>query len=124
MRTINKKIPSNKLARKYRRKLSIRKKVVGTSERPRVSIAKGNKNLYVQVIDDAKSSTIFSSQTFGKNKIGNGANVESGKLVGKDIAEKLKSNNTINVVFDRNGLRYCGIVEAVATSMRENGIIL
>ena len=124
MRKILKKTPSAKIARTYRRKLAIRKKISGTAERPRVSIAKGNKNIYVQVIDDTSGVTLVSCQTFGKNKIGEGANVESGKLVGVSLADKLKSKNLSTVVFDRNGLKYCGVVEAVAQSMRDNGITL
>ncbi len=118
------KVLKQKIARRDRRKLSIRKKVIGTIERPRVSVSKGNKNLYVQVIDDSESKTILSSQTFGKNRVGSGANVESGKLLGKIISDKLKSKEINNVVFDRNGLKYCGVVAAVAQSMRDNGISL
>jgi large subunit ribosomal protein L18 len=122
MRKVVKKIPSAKIARTYRRKLSIRKKVAGTSERPRVTISRGNKNLYVQVIDDVTGSTLLSSGTFGKNKVGSNSNVESAKLVGKDLGAKLKTKNISTVVFDRNGLKYCGIVEAVAQSIRESGV--
>lgn len=124
MRKIIKKIKNENLARSFRRKLSIRKKISGTSDRPRVNISKGNKNLYVQVIDDSKGFTLASSQTFGKAKVGTGANVESAKVLGADLASKLKSKNLLNVVFDRNGLKYCGVVEAVAQSMRDNGISL
>ena len=118
------KITSDKLARTFRRKLSIRKKITGTVDRPRVSVSKGNKNLYVQVIDDSSGKTLYSCQTFGKSKVGEGSDVKSAKLVGQDIAVKLKAGKLDNVVFDRNGLKYCGIVEAIATSMRENGIRL
>jgi len=124
MRKIIKKITNNKLARSNRRKLAIRKKIIGTSVRPRVSVSKGNKNLYVQVIDDSLGNTILSSQTFGSSKIGDSSNVESAKLVGVDIATKLKDKSLSNVVFDRNGYKYCGVVEAVAQSMRDSGISL
>ena len=61
------KISNEKAARVIRRKLSIRKKITGTSERPRISIHKSNKNIYAQVIDDSASRTLVSCQTFGKN---------------------------------------------------------
>ena len=124
MRKLQGKINNAKLARSYRRKLSIRKKINGLSDRPRVSVTKGNKNLYVQVIDDVNGTTLFSSQTFGKSKIGNGADVSSAKLIGADLAAKFKSQKLDKAVFDRNGLKYCGIVEAIASTMRENGIRL
>ena len=124
MRKLVKKITNDKLARSYRRKLSIRKKLIGTDIRPRVSVSKGNKNLYVQVIDDNSGNTLLSSQTFGSSKVGTGANVSSAKLVGVDLAEKLKNKNLSNVIFDRNGYKYCGVVEAVAQSMRDSGISL
>ena len=118
------KINKLKVERKERRKLSIRKKIVGTAERPRLNVFKGNKNLYIQVIDDSRSYTLVSCQTFGKNKIGTGANVESAKLLGSELAKKLGSSNVKNVVFDRGGQKYCGVIASLADSLRENGISL
>ncbi len=110
-------------ARKERRRLKIRKTVIGTEARPRVCVSKGNKNIFVQVIDDAASRTIFSAQTFGKNAVkGAKGNVEGAKLVGVTIAEGLKSKKIENVVFDRAGNKYAGIVAAIADGIRENGI--
>lgn len=116
------KIKNEKKARDYRRKLSIRKKVSGTAEIPRVCAVKTNKHLQVQVINDAESKTIFSFQTFGKNKIADRANVESAKTVGTKVGEKLKSMNIEQAVFDRNGKLYAGIIKTLADSIREQGI--
>jgi large subunit ribosomal protein L18 len=124
MRKVNKRVPVEKQARMLRRKLSIRKKIIGTVERPRVVVSKGNKNIYVQVIDDTNSLTLASCQTFGKNKVGSGANVASGKDLGVSLAEKLKKINVTTVVYDRNGLQYCGVIASIAESLRENGINL
>ena len=124
MRKLSKKIPNEKQSRVLRRRLSIRKKIIGTVERPRVSVSKGNKNIYVQVIDDTNSVTLTSCQTFGKNKVGNGANVTSGKELGLSLADKLKKLNVTSVVYDRSGLQYCGVVASIANSLRENGINL
>ncbi len=124
MRKLQGKIKNDKLSRTYRRKLSIRKKISGTAIVPRLSISKGIKNIYVQVIDDTSGVTIASSRTFGKAPVGERSNVASGKLIGKDLSEKLKSKNIANVVFDRNGLKYCGVVASIATALRESGIKL
>ena len=124
MRKVIGKISKDKVARLERRKLSIRKKVIGTTERPRVSVSKSNKNIYVQVIDDSCSKTLASSQTFGKSKIGNNANIDSAKMIGVSLASKLKDKNISAVVYDRNGMQYCGVVAAIANSLRENGINL
>lgn len=110
------------LAKKARRKLTIRKKVSGTAERPRLCVVKTNKHLQVQVVDDVAGKTLFSVQTFGKNAVGSKANKENAKKVGAAVAQKLKANNTEVAVFDRNGSIYTGVVAEVAAAVRENGI--
>ena len=117
-----KKIKNASDARRYRRKLSIRKKVMGTEDRPRLSIVKSNKHLLVQVIDDNLRKTLFSVQTYGKNAVEVAKNVEGGKAVGLKLAEKLKEKNISAVVFDRNGYRFHGVIAAVAEAAKENGI--
>ena len=74
MRKSQRKIKNESKAKEHRRKLAIRKKVVGTTERPRVCASKSNKNIYVQVVDDVAGKTLFSVQTYGKAAVGNGAN--------------------------------------------------
>ena len=122
MRKSLKKIKSESKAKELRRKLSIRKKIVGTTERPRICASKSNKNLFVQVIDDSNSTTLLSIQTFGKNAVSAGSNVESAKAVGTALAKSLTEKNIKNAVFDRNGKKYTGVVAALADSIREGGI--
>ena len=112
------------LMRKYRRKLSIRTKIIGLTERPRVSVNRSNKNLFVQVVDDSQGRTLFSVQTFGKHAVGKGPTKESGRVVGAKVADMLKTKNIETVTFDRNGYRYHGVVAAVADALREGGIKL
>jgi large subunit ribosomal protein L18 len=116
------KIKNDTKAKEYRRKLSIRKKVVGSSESPRLCVTKTNKHLRVQAIDDVKSTTIFSVQTYGKAKAADHANAEGAKKVGKVVADSLKKGNLTKAVFDRSGKQYTGVIKALADSIRENGI--
>ena len=106
----------------FRRKLSIRKKISGDSERPRVCITKSSKNLFVQVVNDDESQTLFSVQTFGKKAVVAKANKDGAKLVGAKVAEELKGKNISKIVFDRSGYKYHGVIAALADSIRENGI--
>mgnify|MGYP003639353703 FL=1 len=122
MRKPLKKLKDEGQAKRMRRKLSIRKKVEGSTERPRLCAIRSNKNISVQVVDDAKGVTLFAVSTFGKNAVGNGGNKEAAKLVGAKVAEKLKANNIATAVFDRNGFQYAGVLSVLADSIRENGI--
>jgi len=116
------KIKNETKAKEYRRKLSIRKKVIGSAESPRLCVTKTNKHLRVQAIDDVKSSTIFSVQTYGKSKVADHANAEGAKKVGAAVASTLKNKNLSKAVFDRSGKQYTGVIKALADSIRENGI--
>ncbi|MFA7614586.1 MAG: 50S ribosomal protein L18 [Candidatus Caldatribacteriota bacterium] len=115
-------IKNESKAKEYRRKLSIRKKIIGTSEQPRLCVTKTNKHLRVQAIDDANSVTLFSVQTYGKGKVADHANAEGAKLVGAAVANSLKSKNLVKAVFDRSGKQYTGVIKSLADSIRENGI--
>lgn len=116
------KIKNVSKAKEYRRKLAIRKKVVGTGEKPRLAVTKSNKHLRVQIIDDVKSLTLFSVQTYGKTKVASNCNAESAKKVGAEVASTLKKSNLSKAVFDRSGKQYTGVIKALADSIRENGI--
>jgi large subunit ribosomal protein L18 len=116
------KIKNETKAKEYRRKLSIRKKVIGSSAAPRLCVTKSNKHLRVQAIDDLNSKTIFSVQTFGKGKVAEHANAEGAKKVGAAVATTLKKSNVSKAVFDRSGKQYTGVIKALADSIRENGI--
>lgn len=118
------KIKNEKKARDLKRKLVIRKKVKGDASRPRVCAVKTNKHLQVQVIDDEAGKTLFTVQTFGKNKVTDRNNSESAALIGQKVGEKLKESNITKAVYDRNGKKYCGVVLKLAEGIREAGIQL
>ena len=117
------KIKDEALKKRMRRKLSIRKRVEGTEVRPRICAVKTNKHLSVQIIDDNAGKTLFSCQTFGKSAVeGASKTVEGAKLLGVNVATEMKKRGLTAAVFDRNGRSYMGIIAALATSIRENGI--
>ena len=122
MRKSLKKIKNPTKVKEQRRKLSIRKKVIGTTDRPRICATKTNKHLFVQVIDDSANKTLFSVQTFGKNSAAERANAEGAKTVGTAVAKGLADKNIKTAVFDRNGKKYTGIISVLADSIREAGI--
>lgn len=124
MRKPIKKIKNPSDRAKLRRKLSVRRKINGTSDRPRVCAVKTNKHISVQIVDDVAGKTLLSVATFGKNKVGTTSNVESAKLVGAKVAELMKGKGIASAVFDRNGSNYHGVIAAVAEGIRENGIQL
>jgi large subunit ribosomal protein L18 len=114
--------------RRDRIKLRIRKRVTGTSERPRLSVFRSVAHLYVQVIDDRTGSTIASASSVepavkgafaGKERGGNKAGAEA---IGRTIAERLKAKGITRVVFDRNGFLYHGRIKAVADAARQAGL--
>ncbi len=114
-------ILKRKLALRVKRKKRVRADISGTLKRPRVSIFKSNKYVYVQAIDDVSSTTLVTSDGaklgFKSNKIG-------AKELAKVFAETLKGKKITTVVFDRNGYLYHGVVAAFADGLRENGITL
>ncbi len=124
MRKVLGKIQNPTKAKEYRRRLSIRKKVEGTAERPRVCVTKTNKHLRAQVVDDLTNKTLFSVQTFGKTKVAEAGNAEGAKKVGAAVAAELKKAKINVAVFDRSGKQYTGVIKVLADSIRENGIQL
>ena len=99
----------------------IRKKISGTSARPRLAIHFSNKNVYAQIIDDAKGVTLANASTHDDG-VGAGATVGSAVKVGKLLAERAKAVNVSSVVFDRGGHIYHGKVKALADAAREAGL--
>ena len=100
----------------------IRRKVAGTSERPRLAVFKSLKHVYVQVIDDASGQTIVSASTRDKETGTQGSNAAAAKAVGAAIAKKAKDKGITRVVFDRGGYLYHGNIKALADAARENGL--
>ncbi|MFO7656308.1 MAG: 50S ribosomal protein L18 [Bacteroidales bacterium] len=110
--------------RRIRIKHRIRKEISGTNERPRMTIFRSNKQIYVQFIDDLANKTLLSVSSLDKDiaakKDMNKS--EQAKLVGKLAAEKSKEAGITNVVYDRNGYLYHGRVKALAEAAREAGL--
>src|ERR1700682_252988 len=102
----------------------IRKKVMGTSERPRLNVYRSLNHIYVQLIDDLKGETLVSANSAEgkKGERRTGGNLAAAKSVGKNIAERAKSKGINKVVFDRGGYIYHGRVKALADSAREAGL--
>ncbi len=105
-----------------RRHLRVRKKVSGTQERPRLCVYRSNTNIYVQLIDDVAQKTIASASTLDKEVKTKHANKEAAKEVGALIAKRAKSKKIENVVFDRGGYIYHGVIKELAESAREGGL--
>ena len=106
------------------RKARIRKKVSGTTERPRLTVYKSLKHIYAQVIDDSTGKTVAFAGTLSKELKGKseGDKKEEAKRVGALIAEKCKAAKVSAVVFDRNGFPFHGRIAAVAQAAREAGL--
>lgn len=105
-----------------RRHLRVRKKISGTSERPRLCVYRSNANLYVQIIDDVAGNTLVSCSTLDKDIKTKRSNKEAAKEVGAMIAKKALAKNIETVVFDRGGYLYHGIVKELAEAAREGGL--
>ena len=109
-------------ARKVRHE-RVTEKVFGTSECPRLCVFRSNANIYAQIIDDEKGSTLVSASSLDKDlNIKNNNNVEAAGKVGASLAKKAKKAGITKVVFDRGGYMYHGKVKALAEAARENGL--
>ena len=101
----------------------IRKKVRGTSERPRLAIFRSVNHIYAQVIDDENGKTLAAASTTEKDLKGStGGNIEAAQKVGKTVAERAIAAGVSNVVFDRGGYLYHGRVKALLDATREAGL--
>jgi large subunit ribosomal protein L18 len=112
------------LARK-RRHMRVRKKVLGTSDRPRLNVFRSLDHIYAQVIDDSQGHTLVSASTIDpalREQIRGLTKSEQAKLVGKTVAERAKAAGIKLVVFDRGGYPYHGRVKALADGSREGGL--
>lgn len=103
----------------------VRAKISGTTERPRLNVYRSLNEIYAQIIDDVKGTTLVSSSTLDKElakKVAKLTKTEQAKLIGKDVAEKALKNKITEVVFDRGGYLYIGRVKALAEAAREAGL--
>ena len=111
-----------KVVARRRRRFRIRKKVVGTRERPRLVVHRSLRNIEAQIIDDLAGHSVVGLSTRSKDFEGSGARVEQGRELGRLLASKAREKGVEQVVFDRAGLLYHGIVRAVAEGAREGGL--
>ena len=112
-----------KLSRRDRIKKGIRKRVSGSSERPRLTVFRSNKGIYAQVIDDNAGKTLVAASSLEKDFSVAGNKIDQSKEVGKKVAEKAIAAGISKVVFDRNGYLYHGRIKSLADGAREAGLI-
>lgn len=110
---------ATKVALRLKRKLRMRKKISGSTERPRLSIFRSSYHVSAQVIDDISGKTIASIHSFGEGKR---ANKDVCTKLGKELATRCKAQGVSKVVFDKNGYLYHGRVKALADGAREGGL--
>jgi large subunit ribosomal protein L18 len=110
---------------RLRRKVRVRKKVIGTDSRPRICVFRSNRHIYAQVISDHEGKTLAAVSTLSEPLAGSNEKVkgvEVAKRVGLALAKVCQEKNITEVVFDRNGFLYHGRVKAVADGAREGGL--
>ncbi|MBI2120436.1 MAG: 50S ribosomal protein L18 [Parcubacteria group bacterium] len=122
-----KSVKNQKLAGRERRHRRIRAKVLGTAERPRLSIFRSNKHIYLQVIDDEKGITLVSASDAGMKASKDTSKKAKGKLeaskaIGEEVAKRARDKKISKVVFDRGGYLYAGRVKQAAEGARAGGL--
>ena len=113
---------TNRKLTRERRHIRVRRKISGTTECPRLCVYRSNKNLFVQIVDDVKQTTLVSASTLDKEIKTKYANKEAAKEVGALIAKRALEKNIKNVVYDRGGYVYHGVVKQLAEAAREAGL--
>jgi len=114
-----------KVVRRQKLRWRIRARVTGTAQKPRLSVFRSNKDIYVQLIDDATGTTLASASSRQKDIAAQSGNkTEKAAMVGKAIAQKAKDAGVEVCVFDRGGYLYHGRVKAIADGAREAGLKL
>jgi len=111
-----------RVLRKHRR---VRKKIFGTTERPRFAVYKSLKHMHAQIIDDTKGETLVAASTVEKEigeKVKDLTKTEAAKFLGQVLAERAKEKGVVKVVFDRGGFIYHGRIKAIAEGAREGGL--
>jgi large subunit ribosomal protein L18 len=114
-----------KVKNRKRRHKRVRKNIIGTPNKPRLSVYKSNKHIYAQLIDDINEETIAAASTLKseiRDSVDNTSNKEAAEEVGKLIAELAKENNIKEVVFDNGGFKFHGRIASLADAARDNGL--
>jgi large subunit ribosomal protein L18 len=112
----------DKIEARARRKKSIRKRISGDAERPRLSVYRSNKHIYAQVINDETGATIVAAGSLGREHAKEGGKAATATQIGEHVATLCKEKGITKVVFDRNGYLYHGRVRALAEAAREGGL--
>lgn len=109
---------------RLRRHRRVRKKITGTTDRPRLAVYRSNKHISIQVIDDQEGRTLASASTVepDQRKLGSGATVEAAERIGTLVAQRAKTAGVKEVVYDRGGFLYHGRVAAAADAARKAGL--
>jgi large subunit ribosomal protein L18 len=116
-------LKKNKVTRRARRKVRIRRAITGTAERPRLTVYRSLNHIYAQLVDDLAGKTIASASTRDKGAgLDKTGNASAAATVGSKLAEKAKAKGVKNAVFDRNGFRYHGRIKALADAARKGGL--
>lgn len=116
----------SKNASRIKRQIRVRKKVKGSTARPRLNVFKSSRHIHAQIIDDTTGTTLVATSSICsevKEGLKYTGNIEAAKKVGAEIARKALASNITTVVFDRNGFLYHGRVKALADAARENGLV-
>jgi len=123
MATKIRRVTSQKQIVRFKRKKRIRARLEGNTERPRLSVFRSNKHIYVQLVDDVKGHTLVAASSAEeelKEKVG--SSIEGAKTLGNLVAKRAMAKNITQVVFDRSGYLYHGRVKALADAAREGGL--
>lgn len=115
----------NSQVARLKRKIRIRKRLSGVPDRPRMTVFRSQRHIYVQIVDDTNGRILTSASSLSKQfreKTQEGAGVPAAKIVGEMIAQRALQNSIQQVVFDRSGYRYHGRVKALAEAAREQGL--
>ena len=107
---------------RQRRHMRVRRKISGTAERPRLCVYRSNSNIYAQIIDDVAGNTLVAASTLDKEIKTKHANKEAAKELGTLIAKRATDKKIVDVVFDRGGYIYHGVVKELAEAAREGGL--
>ena len=116
---------TNKQIRRHRRQLRVRRRLLGSVERPRLAVFRSSKHIYAQIIDDLRGHTLASASTLDadlRSALKSTGSVAAAKAVGKLLAERAMAAKIAAVVFDRGGRLYHGRIKALADASREGGL--
>ena len=113
---------TNRKLERERRHKRVRNKISGTAERPRLCVFRSNSNLYVQIIDDVAGNTLVSASTLDKEIKTKHSNKQAAAELGTLIAKRATEKNITEVVFDRGGYIYHGVIKELADAARNNGL--